>query len=184
MVILCHYTLSLQPLSPPPSEVCSDVFMCTEYIKKKNPPSITKQTLCSALCDAGSFFRVAWLLLLREAELINVWSHDTQFFCPFNLFTGHAAHLDPAFPSLGICNINSFIKYQEFHYDLIHLSGQVARALDKICVYRADSNGSFSWQQSCPEGQLGEKRLSAGGLKFLDKCKPRWIHSHFLLWAN
>lgn len=36
MVILCHYTLSLQPLSPPPSEVCSDVFMCTEYIKKKS----------------------------------------------------------------------------------------------------------------------------------------------------
>lgn len=35
MVILCHYTLSLQPLSPPSSEVFSDVFMCTEYLKEK-----------------------------------------------------------------------------------------------------------------------------------------------------
>jgi len=106
MVILCHYTLSLQLLSPPPSEVCSDVFMCTEYIKKKKFHPLQYRLFALPCVRLATFFGVIWLSRLWEAQLINVGSHETQFFCPFNLFAGHVAHLSQAFSSLDICNLS------------------------------------------------------------------------------
>lgn len=78
MVILCHYTLSLQPLSPPPSEVCSDVFMCTEYIKKNSSvhyktDSLPAPTLCWQLFQG----RLASASMESRAD--KCLSHETHF---------------------------------------------------------------------------------------------------------
>lgn len=72
MVILCHYTLSPQPLSPPPSEVFSDVFMWTEYLKEKERlHPLQKKPLLRAPRYPGGSFRAVRLPLPREPRLIN-----------------------------------------------------------------------------------------------------------------
>lgn len=121
------HTLSAAPVASPKRGVLWCVYVYWIYKEKILHP--LQNRLCYALCYAGSFFRVVWLPLLWEAELINVWSHETQFFYPFNLFIGHVEHLHSAFPSLTICmyiHIFLFFKYLAFHSDLIHLFGQIA----------------------------------------------------------
>lgn len=93
------HTHSAAPVASPKRGVLWCVYVYWIYKEKILHPL---QNRLSALCYAGSFFRVVWLPLLWEAELINVWSRETQFFCPYNLFTGHVAHLHTPFLGLGI----------------------------------------------------------------------------------
>lgn len=121
MVILCHYTLSLQPLSPPPSEVCSDVFMCTEYIKKNSSVHYkTDSLLAPTLC--WQLFQGRLASASMESRADKCLSHETHFLffffmknCPCNLFSGHAAHLDLAFLSMAILILIYYFKDVVLH---------------------------------------------------------------------
>lgn len=122
-----HTHTPAQPLSPPPSKVCSDVFMCTEYIKEKkilHPLQNRHSALpCATL---AAFFRVVWLPLLWEAELINVWSRETLFFFFFALLisfyrTCCSLHIKLFQKKSERLQYFILFEYLAFHYDLIHL---------------------------------------------------------------
>lgn len=112
MVILCHYTLSLQPLSPPPSEVCSDVFMCTEYIKKNSSVHYkTDSLLAHVLCWQLFQGRLASASMRGWAD--KCLSHETHFLSFFfheklPLRSSHWAccTLRPGFSKLGHFDID------------------------------------------------------------------------------
>lgn len=97
MVILCHYTLSLQPLSPPSSEVFSDVFMCTEYLKEKKNCSIPykKATLACPVLDLAALLELSGLLfLLNCAMKYNFGKFDFYLFILYFFYA--VFHSDPS----------------------------------------------------------------------------------------
>lgn len=97
-----------------PSEVCSDVFMCTEYIKKKNPQSIKNKTnkkplLCPIL---------HWQLELVFVTMTPPPHTPTFFFFnPCNRFSRHVGHLR-TFSFYKPWTLFCKILYQLFNFDI------------------------------------------------------------------
>lgn len=74
--------------------------MCLCVLNEEKTLHPFENRLCSALCCAGSSFRVVWPLLLWEVELINVWSVETQFLCPSSFFSWTHCTVKTSFSTL------------------------------------------------------------------------------------
>lgn len=115
------HALSLQPLSPPPSEVCSDVFMCTEYIKKNSSVHYkTDSLLAPMLC--WQLFQGRLASASMESWADKCLSHETHFLFFFSwkaalvIFSvGMLAHLDLAFLSMAVLILIYYFKDAVLH---------------------------------------------------------------------
>lgn len=117
------HTLFLQPLSPSPSEVCSDVFVCSEYRKSKRKIHAVQTRIFANRALLWQFLAVLpgfgfWKKLSCSIPL-----------CPFNLFIRHFACWSTVLPSINIffiftlCNspIQLFSYLEMYHDGLIYI---------------------------------------------------------------